>query len=107
MLIDELDKESRRKLLHLVCVAAWSDLSVSPEERLVVMQLCMELTQVEEELEEVRSWLDAPPPYFDPQQIPAEHRQAFFEALLAVVAADGRVTPEESETIRLIGELIE
>ena len=107
MTIHTMDHRTRKQLVQLACVAAWSDTTIQPEERTVILQLCIELALDERDMEEVRSWLDGAPPYFDPQDVPPEHRQDFLDALLAVVAADGRVSPDESETLMLIRELLD
>ncbi len=42
----------------------------------------------------------------DPYEIPPAHRTAFFQALTRVIESDGRIDPRESETLRLLRELI-
>ncbi len=103
--IARMDRETRRLLVQLACFAAWSDLEVHPREREVVLQIAMNLA-LEDELDEVEEWLTHAPPEIDPNVIPRDQRQAFQDALVAVVLADGRVTPEESATVRLIREML-
>jgi len=102
----EMTMEERRTLVHAACVAAWSDLEVQPEERAIVLELCMDLALSEADVIRAQSWLDAPPPVLDPNRIPTRHGEAFVAALVEVVEADGRLDPHECETIRLIRELL-
>jgi len=106
MNIATMSPSTRKKLVQMACVAAWSDLEIREEERQVVFDLAAQLALPGGDLVEVRQWLRSPPPDFDPYDIPREHRQAFLEAFLEVVTADGRIDPEESETIRLLRELV-
>jgi tellurite resistance protein len=103
--VARMDRETRRLLVQLACFGAWSDLEVHPREREVVLQIAMNLA-LEDDLEEVKGWLQHAPPEVDPNKIPVDQRQAFMDALVAVVLADGRVTPEESITVRLIREML-
>lgn len=103
--VARMDRETRRLLVQLSCFGAWSDLEVHPREREVVLQIAMNLA-LEDDLDEVKEWLDHTPPEIDPNTIPVDQRQAFMDALVAVVLADGRVTPEESATVRLIREML-
>lgn len=106
MNIAKMSPETRKKLVQMACIAAWSDLEIHETERRVVYDLATQLALPGEELAEVYEWLQAPPPDFDPYEIPNEHRAAFLEAFLEVMTADGRIDPEESETIRLLRELV-
>ena len=71
------------------------------------MQLAMDVALGEDDMDDVQAWLTSPPPEFDPQDIPRRHGPVFLEALARVVAADGRIDPEECETLRLLSELLE
>ncbi|MDP7112474.1 MAG: TerB family tellurite resistance protein [Myxococcota bacterium] len=105
-LADYLDAATRRNLLKLACHAAWSDLEVVPEERVAVLELAAVLAVGEEELAEVRSWLDHAPEEFDPAEVAPTHRELFLDTLMAVVLADGRFVPEECQTLQLISALL-
>ncbi len=105
MNLEHMSPDVRRRLLQMACVAAWSDLDVADEERAVVMELAGDLALGDEGVRQARAWLDHAPPEFDPFEIPAKHRETFFEALRAVIEADGRLDPEECETLRLLREL--
>jgi uncharacterized tellurite resistance protein B-like protein len=98
--------ETRKKLVQMACIAAWSDLEIQDTERRVVLEIATQLALTPAELEEVKHWLDDAPPEFDPYDIPREHRAAFLEAILEVVTADGRIDVEESELIRLLRDLV-
>ncbi len=106
MTIATMSPSTRKKLVQMACIAAWSDLEIHESERRVIFDLATQLALPGSELDEVREWLKSPPPDFDPYEIPNEHRAAFLEAFLEVVTADGRIDPEESETIRLLRELV-
>lgn len=106
MNIATMTPTTRKKLVQMACIAAWSDLEIHESERQVVFDLATQLALPDNDLDDVREWLKAPPPDFDPYEIPNEHRAAFLEAFLEVVTADGRIDPEESETIRLLRELV-
>ena len=106
MKLDGMDAGTRKRLVQMACVAAWSDMDIAESERRVVLDLARDVDLPEDDLEEVMGWLKSPPPDFDPYDIPRAHRAAFLEALDDVVKADGRLDPEECETLRLIKELV-
>jgi uncharacterized tellurite resistance protein B-like protein len=104
--IATMSPSTRKKLVQMACIAAWSDLEIHDSERRVIFDLATQLALPGNDLADVREWLQSPPPDFDPYEIPNEHRAAFLAAFLEVVTADGRIDPEESETIRLLRELV-
>jgi len=104
--IDAMDPADRMKLIQMACVAAWSDMDIAPEERDVVLELATRLALSDDEIKTVESWLKTPPPEFDPYTIPRAYREAFLAAMIKVAKADGRIDPEETETFRLIRELV-
>lgn len=106
MNIATMTPETRKKLVQMACIAAWADLEIHENERKVVYDLATQLALPNEDLADVDEWLRSAPPDFDPYSIPDEHRAAFLEAFLEVMTADGRIDPEESETIRLLRELV-
>lgn len=101
-----MNAQTRKKLVQLACVAAWSDMDLAESEREVVMGLAMEMALDEDDLDEVKTWLKRPPPEFDPYDIPTAHRTEFVAAFRKVIEADGRIDPEESEAIQLICQLV-
>ena len=104
--LTQLDPQTRKTLLKVACFAAWSDLSVAPEERREILSLAARMAVDEAELAEVVGWLKGPPEELDPYDLPVEHRQLFLDTLYDVVEADGVLAPEECETVRLIREFI-
>ena len=106
MALEDLSITHRRTLVHAACVAAWSDLEVQPEERGIILDLCLQLALPQADWIRAQSWLDAPPPMLDPNLIPREHASLFVDALVRVIESDGRVDPAESETLGLIRELL-
>jgi uncharacterized tellurite resistance protein B-like protein len=104
--IADMSPPLRKKLLQMACVAAWTDLEVRPEEREVILDLAKQMGMQGKDLADVKKWLTQMPPDFDPFEIPREHKKAFFDAFLEVVTADGRIDESESETIRVLRELV-
>jgi len=53
--------------------------------------------------------MKSPPPAdeVDPTAIPKEHRQAFFDAAIAVARADGRIVPAERDLLELFRDLLQ
>ncbi|MGM0578451.1 MAG: hypothetical protein ACQEXJ_22195 [Myxococcota bacterium] len=106
MNLEGMSTTTRKNLVQMACVAAWSDLSVAEAERRAILDLAMRLALDDEDLAEVRTWLDAPPPEFDPNDIPEAHRKTFVDALEDVVKADGRLDADECITLGIIRELV-
>jgi uncharacterized tellurite resistance protein B-like protein len=108
MQLSALDPEARLRLLQFVCSFAWADLEVHPDERAFVLRLLRRLGLGEQEEEQVRGWLELPPPpeAVDPMDIPFEHRKVFLAAIDGVIAADGSIAPEERESLRLLEQLL-
>jgi len=104
--IETIPMSVRRNLLHAACVAAWSDLDVADVERELIMLLARELALGEADIAQVQRWTEAPPPDFDPYAIPSRYREPFIKTFIAVLVADGRVDPMESETVSLLQELL-
>jgi len=103
-----LDRRDRLRLMKFVCSFAWADLEIRPEERAFVANLIERLEFDEEEARKVVGWLKVPPgpDAVDPTLVPHKHRKVFLEAVEGVVAADGRITPEESENLSLFRDLL-
>jgi len=104
--IKAMNATTKRRLIQLACVAAWSNMELVDAERDAVHLLAQELGLEPTDLALVEHWLRDGPPDFDPYDVPHEHRQAFLDAFMRVIAADGRIDPEESEAVRLIRELV-
>jgi len=104
--IEAMSPRERMRLIQMACVAAWSDMDVAKEERTIVLELATQLALSDAEVQTVEAWLKSPPPEFDPYTIPRAHRQAFLQTMVKVAEADGRIDPEETETFRLIRELV-
>ncbi|TNF24195.1 MAG: TerB family tellurite resistance protein [Deltaproteobacteria bacterium] len=104
--IKAMNATTKRRLMQLACVAAWSNMEVVDAERDAVLAIAHDIDLGEGDLELVKRWLREGPPDFDPYDVPHTHRKAFLEVFTRVVAADGRIDPEESEAIRLIRELV-
>jgi uncharacterized tellurite resistance protein B-like protein len=108
-MLGNLDSEERLRLMRFICSFAWADLEIQDEERSFVAKMSEKLGLTAEELDQVRGWLEVPPPAdeLDPSQIPREHRQLFLDAARAMVVADGRVDPEEAENLALFEMLVQ
>jgi uncharacterized membrane protein YebE (DUF533 family) len=104
-----LTRPERLKLLEFVCAAMWADLDVSHWEKSHILGLALRLGLPDGEKEQVREWLEKPPPPedVDPAQIPAEHRRLFLKAMEEAVAADLVVDAPEREMLRLFRELLQ
>ena len=107
MNVKELDANARRGLMKLAVHAAWSDLTVVPQEREVVLGLAKRLELGDDDVAEVKGWLKGPPPEIDPYHLPLEHKEVLCAVLLDVVEADGELAPEECETPRLVREFLQ
>jgi uncharacterized tellurite resistance protein B-like protein len=108
-MLGNLDSEDRLRLMRFICSFAWADLEIQDEERSFVAKMSEKLGLTAEELDQVRGWLDVPPPAeeLDPGQIPREHRQLFLDAARAMVVADGHIDPEEAENLALFEMLVQ
>lgn len=96
--IDKMTKLSRAErllLLRFVCASAWADGSVADEERRFVRRIMGRLDLASDEVNEVESWLLAPPPAVDAREVPTEHRRLFIETMRVLLFIDGKVVPEE------------
>ena len=104
----QLTPPERLQLLKFVCAAVWADLEVSEPERLYILGLSLRLGLPDDELLQVREWLEKPPTAdeLDPAQVPPEHRKLLLEAVTAAISVDGVVDPRERESLRLLQELI-
>lgn len=103
-----LTRRDRLQLLRFVCAAIWSDLEVSPSERSFTLGLALRLGLPEDEMRQVRDWLETPPAPedVDPNDVPREHRRLFLEAVDEAIRADQAVDPPEAESLRLLRELL-
>lgn len=104
----KLDSAAKLRLLEFVCSFAWTDLKVQQPERDLVMRAVGRLGLGDDDVKKVQGWLKAPPPAddVDPTSIPKEHRQAFFDAAVAVARADGRIVPAERDQLLLFRDLL-
>ena len=106
--MSELSSEERLRLMRFVCAFAWADLEIRKEERALVVNLARNLELTEDEMVEVRGWMNNPPrpEDVDPQDIPIEQRQMFLAAAQAMIAIDGEVDPEEMSILELFKDLL-
>jgi hypothetical protein len=96
------------KLVEFVCSFAWADLEVRPEERVFISRLIQRLELDDDEDLQVQKWLETPPSVdeVDPTSIPAAHRRVFVESIEGLIASDGEVAQEESETLEVFKQLL-
>lgn len=108
MRVMELSPSERMNLMKFVCSFVWTDLNVSQSERDLVMRISGSLQLTDTEAQQVKGWLDVPPPVeeVDPTSVPPAHRQLFLTTLEMVVQADGKVVAAESESLALFRDLI-
>jgi len=103
-MLSKLNRTERLRLMKFVCSFAWADLEVQDEERQLVHRLVKKLALDASEAAQVEQWLEVPPPpeEVDPAEIPRAHRQLFIDTARQMVMADGRVDPEEAESLALL-----
>ena len=104
-MLETLTYSDRMRLMQFVCSFAWADLEIQPEEREFVARLIDRLGFDADERSMVKEWLKVPPAP-DPLDIPREHRALFVEAIRGVIAADGYIAKEESESLALLELLL-
>ncbi len=108
LMLDDLDRRDRLRLVEFVCSFAWADLEIRPEERVFISRLIRRLELDEDEHLRVQQWLDRPPGLddLDPTSIPAAHRRFFVEAIEGLISADGEVSDEERESFEIFKQLL-
>lgn len=107
-MLDQLDRRDRLRLMEFVCSFAWADLEIQPEERVFIARLIQKLKLDEGEDLQVQRWLERPPgiDQIDPTSIPAAHRRVFLEEIEGLIAADGEVSEEESDSLEIFKQLL-
>jgi hypothetical protein len=103
-----LTRRERAQLMKFACAAIWADLEVSRSEKTFILSLALRLGLPDDETEQVREWLEKPPPpeEVDPALIPPAHRRLFLDAIQEAMAADHVVDGPEQESLRLLRELL-
>ena len=108
VMLDQLDRRDRLRLVEFVCSFAWADLEIKPEERVFISRLIRSLDLDEEEDLKVQQWLDRPPRIddLDPTSIPQAHRRVFVEAIEGLISADGEISDEERDSFEIFKQLL-
>jgi len=108
-MLDQLSRNDRLRLMKFVCSFAWVDLEIQAEEREFVHRLIRRLELDDADRARVEGWLAHPPEpeAVDPTRVPPAHRQVFLEAIRGVIAADGRIVPEERAAFDIFRDLVE
>jgi uncharacterized tellurite resistance protein B-like protein len=108
MMLDQLDRQERLRLVRFVCSFAWADFEIRPEERTFISRLIRRLDLGDEDDLQVQHWLERPPAFedLDPTVIPAAHRELFVEAIEGLIVSDGEIAEEERETFEVFKQLI-
>jgi uncharacterized tellurite resistance protein B-like protein len=106
--LQDLDTESRTRLIGFLCSFAWADLEVQEAERSFVLKLLEQFMLDPSEREQAELWLKVPPrpEDVDPMDIPDDQRQVFLATAMQLVTADGQVSPQEMETLALFEKLL-
>jgi tellurite resistance protein len=88
-------------LLRFVCVCAWADREIRPEERDFVSRLVRKLELNAAERRQVELWLASPDAVepIEPEDVPEEHRRQFLHAAESVIAVDGDIARAEQEQL--------
>ena len=107
-MLAKLSKEDRLQLMKFVCSFAWADLEIQESERKFVQKLVRKLKLAKPEKAEVEGWLNLPPraEELDPTDIPRAHRSLFLDTARQMVEADGEVSEEERENLKLLEQLL-
>jgi uncharacterized tellurite resistance protein B-like protein len=105
MSLSRLTATDRMQLMRFVCSFAWADLKVHERERALIARMVRALRLDGREKAQVERWLESPPEA-DPAAVPLAHRQLFLDAVKAVIVADGTVTVEEREQLKLLDEML-
>lgn len=107
-MLTALPHEERLHLMKFLCSFAWADLRVENQERSFIAQMAEKLDLDEDDLRQVKRWLEVPPraEEVDPLDVPKEHRRLFLDAARATVLADGEVEMQEAENIALLEQLM-
>jgi len=108
VMLEELDRRDRLRLVEFVCSFAWADLEIKPEERVFISRLIRSLDLDEDEDLKVQQWLDRPPRIddLDPTSIPHAHRRIFVEAIEGLISADGEISDEERDSFEIFKQLL-
>ncbi len=108
MPLSKLNKTDRMRLMRFVCSFAWADLEINAKERALVKRMVQALRLDAEEKKQVQGWLEKPPrpDEVDPTSVPHAHRQLFIDSIKAMIVADGVVTREEVEDLKLFVALL-
>ncbi len=108
MPLSKLNKTDRLRLMRFVCSFAWADLEINAKERALVKRMVQALRLDAEEKKQVQGWLEKPPrpDEVDPTSVPHAHRKLFIDAIKAMIVADGVVTAEEVEDLKLFVALL-
>jgi len=101
-----LTSADRMRLVQFVCSFAWADLEIRPQERRFVELLVERLELNAAERARAQAWLELPPDP-DPMEIPADQRTLFLEVIKGVIASDGEIAEEESESLALLEALLD
>lgn len=109
MSLRKLSREDRLRLMRFVCSFAWADLEVKKSERALVAKMAKKLGLEEDEIAEVKKWLQVPPRAedVDPQSIPPAQRKLFLDAAREMIAVDGEIDPEERESFSIFEQLLQ
>lgn len=107
-MLDQLDRRDRLRLVEFVCSFAWADLEIKPEERTFISGLIRRLGLDADEDLQVQQWLERPPHVdeVDPTSIPPAHRLIFVQAIEGLIASDGEIADEESESLEIFKQLL-
>ena len=106
--MDQLNRDDRLRLVKFVCSFAWADLEIHPEERAFVDHIVQSLKLNAEDQSKVEGWMAVPPSpeSVDPTRIPLAQRKLFLDSIEGVIISDGKISPEESENLALLRDLL-
>ncbi len=91
--------------MRFVCSFAWADHEIQDAEREFIGRLMTALELSKDERTEVDGWLERAPEV-DPFEVPLEHKELFLDTARAMIAADGRLDPDEMVNLTLLEHLL-
>jgi uncharacterized tellurite resistance protein B-like protein len=107
-MLEKLDPTMRKRLLKVLAAAAWVDGEVQDHERAFMEKLLAKLPIGKDERAAALAYLDTPPhpAESDPTKIPPAYRESLVKLVWQVIGADGKISEEETQTVRELEELL-
>ena len=107
MTVPNLLHDEKILIFKFLCVLAWSDFIIHPQERKIIEQLALDFEVGANIQHMIQGWLQHPPrpEEVDPYSIPTELIELVLEYATGVAKADGGIDIWELEMIELLHSL--